>query len=449
MELERGLSNRHVQLIAIGGAIGTGLFLGAGKAIHLAGPSILLVYLIVGVFVFLIMRALGEVLLANLECHSFVELADKYLGKRMAFVTGWTYWFCWSAIAMADLTATGIYMRFWFPQVPQWLPAFIILIFLMFLNMMSVKLFGEIEFWLALIKIIAIIALILVGFYMIVTQFKTPLTVTSVKNIYSHGGFFPNGLSGFLLGFQLAVFSFVGVELVGLTAGETKDPEIVIPKAINNIPIRIILFYIGSLFVIMCIQPWDTIASESSPFVTVFSTIGIISAASIVNFVVLSSALSACNSAMFSTSRMLYGLGVNKHAPKSLMKLSSRKIPTNALFFSTIVLGITVVLNYFMPEGVFTLVTSISTACFLFIWAVILICHLKYLKETDNRVTFKLFLAPYTNYITLAFLLAIVFVLLAAPETRIALIVSPIWFAVLVLIFNRYYAEGKAGDNLD
>lgn len=428
MSLERGLSNRHVQLISIGGAIGTGLFLASGKSIELAGPSILLVYLIVGAFIFLIMRALGELLLSNLEVHSFVDLANQYLGRRTAFITGWTYWFCWVSVAMSDLTAVGIYMRHWFPDLEQWIPALIVLLVLMFLNLMSVKLFGEIEFWLALIKIIAIVALIVVGLYMIATSFTTDVGTASFSNLYKHGGFFPKGFTGFILAFQLAVFSFTGVELVGLTAGETKDPEKVIPKAINNIPIRILLFYIGSIAIIMSIQPWNTINPADSPFVTVFSTIGVVGAASIINFVVISSALSAGNSALFSTSRMLYGLSSNNDAPKRFQNLSSRKTPTNALLFSTVVVASTVVINYFYPKGAFMLVGGISTVCFLFIWAIIVICHLKYVKQAKERGNFKMPFAPYSNYLSLAFLAMIVVILAVLPDTQLSLLISPLWF---------------------
>lgn len=437
MSLERGLSNRHVQLISIGGAIGTGLFLASGKSIELAGPSILLVYLIVGAFIFLIMRALGELLLSNLEVHSFVDLANEYLGRRTAFITGWTYWFCWVSVAMSDLTAVGLYMRFWFPDLAQWIPALVVLVGLMVLNLLSVKLFGEIEFWLALIKIIAIVALIGVGLFMIATQFQTDLGTASFSNLYKgEGGFFPTGFKGFILAFQLAVFSFTGVELVGLTAGETKDPEKVIPKAINNIPIRILLFYIGSLAIIMSIQPWDTIDPSKSPFVTVFSTIGIVGAASIINFVVVSSALSAGNSALFSTSRMLYGLAGNDDAPKRFQNLSSRKTPTNALVFSTLVVASTVVINYFYPDGAFMLVGGISTVCFLFIWAIIIICHLKYVKQAKTRGSFTMPFAPYTNYLSLAFLALIVGILAYLPDTKVSLLISPFWFIFLYVWYE-------------
>ena len=437
--LERGLKNRHVQLIAIGGAIGTGLFLGAGKSIHLAGPSILLSYLITGIILFLIMRSLGELLMSNLDYHSFVDFVKDYFGEMAAFITGWTYWFCWICIAMADLTAIGIYTQYWIPGVPQWMPGLIALIVLLFMNLATVKLFGEIEFWFALIKIIAIIGLIVVGIFMIFKGFSTDSGAASFANIWSHGGLFPNGINGFILSFQMVVFAFVGIELVGLTAGETENPEKVIPKAINSIPIRILIFYIGALFVIMSVYPWNSIDPAKSPFVQVFVAVGIAAAAGIVNFVVLTSAASACNSAIFSTSRMLYSLAKEKDAPEKFAKLDRRKVPSKALFFSTAVILISVVLNYVMPEGVFTLITSISTVCFIFVWGITVLSHLKYRRtrpELAKVNKFKMPLYPFANYLILAFLAFVLVVLAIAEDTRISLMVTPLWFIMLAVIYK-------------
>lgn len=438
-KLERGLKNRHVQLIAIGGAIGTGLFLGAGKSIHLAGPSILFAYLITGIICFLIMRSLGELLLSNLNYHSFVDFVKDYLGNMAAFVTGWTYWFCWISIAMADLTAVGLYTQFWFPEIPQWMPGLIALVILLIMNLATVKLFGEMEFWFALVKVIAILALIFVGIFMIIKGFSTNAGASTFTNLWSHGGMFPNGFNGFLLSFQMVVFAFVGIELVGLTAGETADPKRVIPKAINQIPIRILIFYVGALIVIMSIYPWNAINPLESPFVQVFAAIGIAAAAGIVNFVVLTSAASACNSAIFSTSRMVYSLAKEKNAPVPLTKLTANKVPANALFFSTVVILIAVVLNYVMPEGVFTLITSVSTVCFIFIWGITVICHLKYRKTRPDLAkanSFKMPLYPFANYLILAFLAFILVVLALADDTRVALFITPVWFILLVAIYK-------------
>ncbi|MGD2350707.1 amino acid permease [Bacillus subtilis] len=437
--LQRGLKNRHIQLIAIGGAIGTGLFLGSGKSIHFAGPSILFAYMITGIICFLIMRSLGELLLSNLNYHSFVDFVQDYLGDMAAFITGWTYWFCWISIAMADLTAVGLYTQYWLPGVPQWVPGLIALIILLIMNLATVKLFGELEFWFALIKVIAILALIVIGLVMIFKGFSTSSGVSSFTNLWSHGGLFPNGMHGFILSFQMVVFAFVGIELVGLTAGETENPEKVIPKAINNIPVRVLLFYIGALLVIMSIYPWDVINPSESPFVQVFVAVGIVGAASIINFVVLTSAASACNSAVFSTSRMVYSLAKDHNAPESMAKLTQRKVPRNALFFSAIVILIGVTLNYIMPEGVFTLITSISTVCFIYIWGITVICHMKYRKsrpELAKTNKFKLPLYPFTNYLILAFLAFVLVVLALAQDTRVSLFVTPVWFILLIVIYK-------------
>ncbi|MFS0645931.1 amino acid permease [Siminovitchia sp. 179-K 8D1 HS] len=437
--LSRGLKNRHVQLIAIGGAIGTGLFLGAGKSIHLAGPSILFAYLITGAICFLIMRSLGEILLSNLNYHSFVDFVQDYFGDAAAFITGWTYWFSWVTIAMADLTAVGIYIQYWFPSVPQWVPGFITLILLLLMNLASVKLFGELEFWFALIKVIAILALIVVGTFMIVKGFSTDAGPASFTNLWRHGGMFPNGMAGFVLSFQMVMFAFAGIELVGLTAGETEDPERVIPRAINNIPIRIIIFYIGALLVIMSIYPWTTVNPAESPFVQVFAAVGIVAAAGIINFVVLTSAASACNSAIFSTSRMVYSLAKNEQAPQTFKKLTTHKVPSNALFFSSGVVLIVVALNYIMPEGVFTLITSVSTFCFIFIWGITVLAHLKYRKtkpELAKASKFKMPLFPFANYLILAFFAFILVVLALGEDTRIALFVTPVWFILLFVIYK-------------
>ena len=438
-ELKRGLKNRHVQLLAIGGAIGTGLFLGSGRSISLAGPSILLTYLITGIICFFMMRALGELLLSNLNHHSFIDFVEEYLGDRAAFITGWTYWFCWLSLAMADLTAVGLYMQYWIPWMPQWIPALIVLGILLVMNLTAVKHFGEMEFWFALIKVIAIVSLIIIGLIMILTGFTTNAGAAAFENLWNYGGWFPNGTMGFILSFQMVVFAFTGIELVGLTAGETENPKKVIPMAINNIPLRIILFYIGSLAIIMSIYPWIAVDPNSSPFVAVFNAVGILAAASIVNFVVLTSAASATNSGIFSTSRMIYALSKRGHAPSRMKRLTNHAVPYQATLFSAAALLFTVVLNYVMPESVFIMITSISTFCFIYIWAIIVVCHLKYRKqrpELAKQSTFKMPLYPFMNYLILAFFLFILVVLALQSDTRIALMFTPFWFILLWAFYS-------------
>lgn len=442
-ELKRDLKNRHVQLIAIGGTIGTGLFLGSGRAIQLAGPSIIFSYLIIGISLFFVMRALGELLLSNAGYTSFTEFAAEYIGPWAGFVTGWTYWFCWIMTAMADIIAVGVYMQYWF-DTPQWIPALACLVILLCLNLLTVKLFGELEFWFSLIKVVTIIALIVIGVVLLVIGFKTNTGTVSVTNLWSHGGMFPNGVSGFLLSLQLVVFSFVGVELVGVTAAETANPKKNIPSAINKIPVRILLFYIGAIFVILCVNPWTQLNAASSPFVEVFALIGIPVAAGIINFVVLTSAASAGNSGLFSTSRMLFTLSNNNEAPAKFAKLNKHAVPSNALITSTVVVSIGALLSKVIPEQAFTVVTTISAICFIWVWSIILISHIRYTKtRPDLRAisTFKAPFTPFINYIVLGLFLFILIVMLFAEATRLSLLMTPFWFILLVILYN--YQKNK------
>lgn len=437
--LNRGLKNRHVQLIAIGGAIGTGLFLGSGHSIALTGPAILFAYIITGIICFLMMRALGELLLSNTEYHTFIEFVQDYMGEKTAFVTGWTYWFCWISVAMADITAVGIYVKYWFPSIEAWIPSLVTLIILLLMNLVTVKLFGEMEFWFACIKVVAIIALIVLGLYFILTGQPTSAGVASFSNLWSHGGWFPKGMDGFIQSFQMVVFAFAGIELVGLTAGETEKPEKVIPKSINSIPVRIILFYVGALGVIMSIFPWDSVNPDRSPFVEVFLAVGIVGAASMVNFVVLTSAASACNSGVFSTSRLLYSLAKRNHAPGILEILTSKQVPANALFLSVLVICLVVALQYVVAEGVFVIISSVSTFCFLYIWGIITICHMKFIRKRPDlaaKSVFKMPLFPFLNYLVLAFFAFVIVTLAFNPATRVALFVTPVWFIMLLLIYQ-------------
>ncbi|ANK60522.1 amino acid permease [Loigolactobacillus backii] len=436
-KLSRSLKSRHIQMIAIGGAIGTGLFLGSGSAIRAAGPSIILSYLIVGIFCFFLMRAIGELLLSDTSKNSFIDFVKEYLGDRMEFITGWTYWFCWISLAMADLTATGIYVKYWFPNVPQWITPFVIILLLLLVNLVNVGLFGELESWFSLIKVVAILALVVVGVFLAIIHYHVGNSVAGFSNLVSHGGFFPTGPIGFLMSFQMVVFAFVGIEMVGLTAGETTNPEVNLPKAINSLPIRIGLFYIGSMIAIMSVYPWNKITTTSSPFVQVFSGIGIVGAAGILNFVVLTAAMSATNSALFSTSRTLHALARGHNAPERFGKLDRRSVPNQALQFSSLILFIIVILNYFMPAKVFNLVSGVSTINFVFVWLILLWCHLKYRKQhLEGSSNFKMPGYPFTDYLSLLFFICVLIFLLFIPDTRISLLISLIWF---VLMFIAYH----------
>ncbi|MDK9865553.1 MULTISPECIES: amino acid permease [Staphylococcus] len=449
-ELQRELSNRHIQLIAIGGAIGTGLFLGAGQTIALTGPSILLTYIIIGFMLFMFMRGLGEMLVTNTNFKSFADVTNQYIGSFAGFVTGWTYWLCWIITGMAEVTAVAKYVSFWFPHIPNWISALFCVLVLMSLNLLSAKLFGELEFWFAIIKIVTILALIVVGAIMIIMAYDTQFGHASLSNLYTNG-IFPKGVNGFLMSFQMAVFSFVGIELIGVTAGETKDPTKTLPKAINSVPLRILVFYVGALAVIMSIIPWNAINPDDSPFVRLFALIGIPFAAGIINFVVLTAAASSCNSGIFSNSRMLFGLSNQKQAPPYFASTNKNGVPHIAIFVSCALLMIAALLNYIVPNAtlVFTYITTVSTVLFLAVWALITVAYINYTKrnpEAHKQANFKLVGGKYMGYIILIFFFLVFCLLFVNEVTRTAVFLTPIWFVALSLMYLRYKKVARTQD---
>ncbi|MST63691.1 amino acid permease [Schaalia hyovaginalis] len=450
--LKRNLTNRHVQLIAIGGAIGTGLFMGSGKTIATSGPSVLLVYVIIGAVLFLFMRTMGELLLSDERYTTFADIARDLIGPWAGFVTGWTYWMCWVVTGVADMVAITGYVRFWWPNTPAWIPIIAMTILLFSLNAMTVKAFGETEFWFALVKIIAILALVAVGIAMVALgTVDDQGSAAAVANLWSRGGFFPTGFTGFLGGFQIALFAFVGIELVGTTVAETADPEKTLPKAINSIPVRIMLFYVAALAAIMMVTPWDQVDPERSPFVTMFSMTGLGAAATIVNLVVLTSAASSANSGIYSTSRMLFGLAKRGDAPKIFSRLSKRHVPRNALFLSCVLLLSAIIL---MASGdsisaAFTLVTSMSATLFMGVWVVIVVSYLLFLKRRPELHEASTFTAPggaLAAWTVLVFMAAMLVVLALFPDTRAGLLTSLIWivFIVAAALVHRHRMLARA-----
>ncbi len=318
--LARNLRNRHIQLIAFGGTIGVGLFLGSAQAIHKAGPALIADLRRGGLAIFFIMRALGELLTYRPVAGSFATYADEFCGPFAGFVTGWSYWFMWVLTAMAELTAIGVYVRFWLPAVPQWLPPLVALRGSYGANLLAVRVFGELEFWFALIKVVTIVALILAGVGVIVFRFGDFGAHGELRQPLVHGGFLPFGMMGVLLTLQIVMFAYSGVELIGVTAGEAENPAVVLPRATNGIIFRILLFYIGALVVIMALVPWNQLSPDTSPFVFVFQKLGIPAAASIINIVVITAASSSCNSGIFSTGRMLYSLACRGQGPRAFAR---------------------------------------------------------------------------------------------------------------------------------
>lgn len=441
VKLERGLSNRHLQLIAIGGAIGTGLFFGSGKLINLVGPSVIFVYMIIGFVLFFVMRALGELLLSNLNYKTFGDIAKDNIGPWAGFFVSWNYWFSWVIACVADLVAITAYVQYFNPNVPVWLPSLITAVALLILNLQPVKAFGETEFWFAIIKIVAILALIVVGLILIFTGYKNPEgTQAQVSNLWNYGGFFPTGLSGFVLGFQMGIFAFIGIELVGTTAAETENPHRNLPKAINSIIMRILVFYVGALSVIMMVTPWVDIDPETSPFTSMFGMAGFTGAAFIVNLVVLLSAASSANSGLYSASRMVYSLGIDRHAPRWLTWRSKRSVPRNAVFFTSVFTftAIPLLLAGDTLLSAFTIISSVCSTCILFTWGSIIVSYIRYFKSAPEKHQASQFRLPFpqvTPWIVLAFFAFIVYALAMGEGTRIALILTPLWFVLLGIIW--------------
>jgi amino acid transporter, AAT family len=440
-DLARNLHNRHIQLIAIGGTIGVGLFLGSAKAIHNAGPGLLLAYAVGGVAIFFIMRALGELLTYRPVAGSFATYADEFCGPFPGFVTGWSYWFAWVATVMAEITAIGIYVRLWLPAVPQWLPSLVALAVLYGANLLAVRVFGELEFWFALIKVVTIVALIVAGLAVIVLHVGELGSTASFSNLWSHGGFLPGGLLAVLLTLQIVMFAYEGVELIGVTAGESQNPAVVLPRATNGIIARILIFYLGALLIIMSLVPWTELDPKMSPFVFVFGKLGLPGAASIVNLVVITAAASSCNSGLFSTGRMLWTLGQRGQAPRAFAALNREQVPAAGIHASAAVMLLGVVLNYLVPERVFTMVTSLALIGTLWTWGIILVTHANYRRAVAAgraaAAPFRMPGAPLANYLVLAFLVLVTVMLARDPDTRVALYVAPVWFGLLAVGYWR------------
>lgn len=454
----RGLGSRQIQMIAIGGAIGTGLFLGAGTAISRSGPSLILSYAVAGVAIFVIMRALGELLTYRPVSGSFAEYAREFLGPFAGYVTGWTYWLFWVVTGMAETTAAAVYVRFWAPDIPQWASALTFLVILYAANLISVKLFGEIEFWFSMVKVTAIIGMILIGIGVLTLGFSKAGDTASITHLWQDGGFFPKGIGATVMTLQIVMFAYLGVELVGVTAGESENPEKTLPRAINTLPWRIMLFYIGALVIILSLVPWTEFQPGVSPFVAAFGKIGIPAAAGIINFVVLTAALSSCNSGMYSTGRMLRDLALRGQAPGQLTKLNTHRTPAFAITLSCLLMGVGVVLNYLVPAKAFEYITSVATVCGLWTWAVILICQIRYRKAWRAGhlppPTFKAPGGAWTSWTALAFLALVVVLIAFDADNRISLYVFPGWAVLLVIGYqvlkrrNPRAAHGVAHDHL-
>jgi amino acid transporter, AAT family len=441
-ELQRGLGSRHIQMIALGGTIGVGLFMGSSSTISWTGPSVMLAYGITGFFLYMIMRAMGEMLYLEPSTGSFATFGYKYIHPLAGYMTAWSNWFQWVIVGMAEVIAIGEYMQYWYPNLPAWIPGLIAMIILGAANFISVKSFGEFEFWFAMIKVVTIILMIVAGFGLIFFGIGNGGEAIGLSNLWEHGGFFAGGVKGFLFALALVVGSYQGVELIGITAGEAKDPQKTLRTAIQSTVWRILVFYIGAIFVIVTVYPWDQLSTIGSPFVATFAKIGITAAAGIINFVVITAAMSGCNSGIYSAGRMLYTLGVNGQAPKAFAKITKSGVPLFGTLGVLIGLGVGVFLSYIAPEKLFVYVYSASVLPGMVPWFVILISHINFRKVHADKMAshpFKMPLAPVTNYLTIAYLVAVLVGMWVNDDTRISLIAGMVFLAIVVI---SYYAFG-------
>lgn len=437
-QLARGLTARHILFIALGSAIGTGLFYGSAKAIQMAGPAVLIAYFIGGAAVFMMMRALGEMAVRDPASGSFSHYATKYLGPMAGFITGWTYTFEMIVVCIADITAFGIYMKLWFPLVDQWIWTLAVILLIGGINLFHVKAFGEMEFWLCLIKVLAIIAMIIGGgiLLLIGSNLGHPI---GISNLWEHGGFMPNGIMGVIASLAIVMFAFGGVEVIGVTSSEAEEPEKTIPKAINTVPFRILFFYVFTLFILMSLFPWNEIGLEGSPFVTIFEKLGIPFAPHILNVVVIVAAISAINSDIFGAGRIMYGMAKNKQAPQAFLNVNKHGVPWVTAIVLSITLGIGVYLNYLIPKNVFVLIASIATFATVWVWLMILCSHLmmrhKMTKQEVKELKFPVPFWPVAPILTTLFMVFVVILLGFFESSRVALYVGVAWVILLVVAY--------------
>ncbi|EMI5490114.1 amino acid permease [Providencia stuartii] len=448
--LQRGLEARHIELIALGGTIGVGLFMGSASTLKWAGPSVLLAYIIAGIFVFFIMRSMGEMLYVEPVTGSFASFGYKYLSPFWGCLTAWGYWFMWVAVGISEITAIGVYAEYWFPDIPQWVFALIAVASVALANLAAVRLYGELEFWFAMIKVTTIVVMILIGLSLIFFGIGNNFEPIGLGNLTEHGGFFAGGWKGFLFALCIVVASYQGVELVGITAGEAKNPQVTLKKAINNILWRILIFYVGAIFIVVTLFPWTEVGQQGSPFVLTFAKVGIVSAAAVINFVVLTAALSGCNSGMYSGGRMLYALAHNKQLPQSLLKLTRSGVPARCVGFTILCLLAGSSLNYIIPnpEKVFVYVYSASVLPGMVPWIVILTSQLRFRQQNKDKLAehpFKSILFPWVNYATLLFLACVIIGMAINPDTRLSLIVGAIFLLAVSALYFLIRAINRGG----
>lgn len=450
----KDLKHRHVNMIAIGGAIGTGLFLGAGGRLNTAGPALALAYLVCGIFAFFVVRALGELVLYRPSSGSFVSYAREFLGEKGAYVAGWMYFLNWSTTGIADITAIALYAHYWslFTSVPQWLLALVALGVVLAVNLISVKIFGEMEFWFSIVKVTTLVAFMLISIWLLATRHPVGGTTPGTGVLADHGGVLPHGVMPVVLVMQGVIFAYAALELVGVAAGETSEPEKVVPRAVNSIMWRVAVFYVGSVVLLALLLPGSAYSAGESPFVTVLSKIGVPAAGDVMNLVVLTAAMSSLNSGLYSTGRILRSMSAAGSAPRFTGRMNRSQVPYGGILLTCGVCVLGVGLNYLVPADAFEIVLNVASLGVVSTWVIIMVCHLAFVRRAKEglltRPAFRLPGSPVTEVVTILFLLAVLALMWNDPEVgRKTLLLIPL--IALLLVGGWFRVRGRVAENAD
>lgn len=444
-DLKRSMTAGQMEMISLGGAIGVGLFMGATSTIKWTGPSVLLAYMFVGLILYIVMRALGEMIYINPGTGSFADYATEYVHPLAGYLAKWANVFEYVVVGMSEVVAATEYLKYWWPNINPFFSGIIIIVFLVLANLASAKAYGSLEFWFAMIKVITIIMMIILGFMVIFFGFGNHGHPIGLSNLWSHGGFFTGGFTGFFFSMSIIVGSYQGIELLGISTGEVANPQKAIVKSVKSVLFRILIFYVGAIFVIVTIYPWNQLSSVGSPFVSTFAKVGITAAASIINFVVLTAALSGANSGIYSSSRMLFKLAHEGDAPKIFGRLSKRIVPNMAILGISggILIGfvVDIIASAYSKStsDMFVIVFSSSVLPGMIPWFVILLAELRFRKNNPQLMSehpFKLPLYPFSNYFALAMLVVIVFFMFINPDTRVSVIVGSAVLVVATIVYS-------------
>ena len=438
--LKRALSPLQIQLLSIGGVIGVGLFYGSGVALTLAGPAVVLDYVIGGVVVAIVMRALGEMTVEEPIAGSFSRFAENTMGPMMGFLTGGMWWFFWVSTVMSELAAIGLLVQFWVPALPAWIPGLIALVLFTLANFLHVKVFGSVEFWFAVLKIFAIAAFMGLGIFLALRALFGGYHVAGIPNLWRFGGFFPHGVAGPLQAFSLVVLGYSGVETLAVTAGETAQPEKAIPRAVSNVTWRIAILYVGSIFVMLIAFPWSAlIGHHTSPYVLLFTRLGLPLAATVITAIIITSGLSSSNTGLYGGSRMLFSMSQQERLPITLGHLSRNKVPRRAVVVTGIGMSVGILLTYLAPNTVYVWISSAASFAAIWTWSTILVSELLFKKRHQTKaLKFPVPGGPWLPVIGLVLLAGILLAIMVSPLTSVSVWAGIVWLLFLIVYWNLW-----------